>query len=344
MNAVWNNVLSICTIAVAVSLLVVKNLQENLEGGKTDDLLNVSYDATRELFTEVNKQFVAKYYAENGKLLSIKQYHGGSSRQARAVIDGLPADVVTLALYSDVDALRKQGLVADGWARRLPNDSQPFTSTIVFVVRAGNPKAIRDWPDLVTPGVTVITPDPKTSGNGKLTVLAAWGSVVQRGGSEQDARDYLKRLFEHVPILGAGARESATTFTQEKEGDVHLTWENEALREIEDFKGELEIVYPPLSIRAEPRAAWVDKNVVRRKTQAVAIAYLNYLYSEKAQEIFARFGYRPINATILTRYRNRFPDLNLFPVTAIARDWDEAQSKFFAENGVFDAIYKPGNK
>jgi sulfate/thiosulfate transport system substrate-binding protein len=339
MNAIWNNVLSLCAVAVAVFLVFAKNVQTD----EADDLLNVSSDATRELFTEINKQFIATYHAETGKLLNIKQYHGGSSLQARAVIDGLPADVVTLALASDVDALCKEGLIAEGWARRLPHDSEPFTSTIVFVVRAGNPKNIKDWPDLIAPGVTVVTPNPKTSGNGKLSVLAAWGSVVRRGGSEQEARDYLKRLFEHVPVLGAGARDSTMTFTQEKEGDVHLTWENEAQREIEEFKGELQIVYPPLSIRAEPSVAWVDKNVSRRKTQTFAVAYLNFLFTDQAQEILARFGCRPVNATILSRYRDRFPDIELFPVTAIAKDWNEAQLRFFAESGIFDTVCEAKN-
>jgi len=334
MRAIWINVLALSAVAIAVALLVVKNIDQH------GQLLNVSYDPTRELFKDVNEQFISKYEKETGKKLTIKQSHGGSTRQARAVIDGLEADVVTLALHSDVDALRKRGLIPDGWAKRLPHESQPYSSTIVFVVRKANPKHIRDWPDLVQSNVSVITPNPKTSGNGKLSVLAAWGSVVYRGGNEQQARDYLTRLFEHVPILGTGARDSSTTFTEDKEGDVHLTWENEALRETEDSKGELEIVYPPVSIRAEPSVAWIDANVVRRKTEAYAKAYLEYLYTDQAQETMAKYGYRPINPEILKRHADRLPQIDLFPITAIAKDWDEAQAKFFDENGIFDTIYK----
>jgi sulfate/thiosulfate-binding protein len=340
MRAIWINALALSAVAIAAALLVVRNIDRD----STNQLLNVSYDPTRELFKDVNEQFISKYEKETGKRLTIKQSHGGSSRQARAVIDGLEADVVTLALYSDVDALRKRGLIPDGWAKRLPHESQPYSSTIVFVVRRDNPKHIRDWPDLTRSGVSVITPNPKTSGNGKLSVLAAWGSVVYRGWNEQQARGYLIRLFEHVPILGTGARDSSTTFTEDKEGDVHLTWENEALRETEDSKGELEIVYPPVSIRAEPSVAWIDANVVRRKTEAFAKAYLEYLYTDQAQETLAKCGYRPINPEMLKRHADRFPQIDLFPITAIAKDWDEAQAKFFAENGIFDTIYKPKAK
>jgi sulfate/thiosulfate transport system substrate-binding protein len=271
--------------------------------------------------------------------LTIKQSHGGSSRQVRAVIDGTPADVVTLALSSDVDALRKQGLIAGDWAGRLPNNSQPFTSTIVFVVRKGNPKAIKDWPDLVRPGVSVITPNPKTSGNGKLSVLAAWGSVIYRGGTDAQALDFLKQLYQHVSVLDTGARDASNTFTQEKLGDVHLTWENEALLETVEYKGELDIVYPPVSIRAEPSVAWVDANVARRKTEAYAKAYLEFLYTDQAQEAIALHGYRPINLEILKKHADRLPQIDLFPVTILAKDWDEAQQKFFADNGIFDVIH-----
>jgi sulfate/thiosulfate transport system substrate-binding protein len=336
MKANWTDVLALGAVAIAAALVVAKNI----EGDKAGQLLNVSYDPTRELFKDLNAQFVSKYEKETGKKLTIKQSHGGSSRQARAVIDGLEADVVTLALYSDVDALRKRGLIPDGWAKRLPHDSQPYTSTIVFVVRKGNPKAIKDWPDLARPGVSVITPDPKTSGNGKLSVLAAWGSVVYRGGSDEQARDYLKQLYEHVPMLGTGARDSTTTFAQEKVGDVHLTWENEALLETEDSKGDLEVVYPPVSIRAEPSVAWVDANVSRRKTEACAKAYLQFLYTDQAQETMAKHGYRPINPDVLKRHPNRLPKIDLFPISVIAKDWDEAQGKFFSDNGIFDVIYK----
>ena len=337
MKVNWTDVLAIVPAGIAAALIV----SANVEGDQSSQLLNVSYDPTRELFKDLNEQFVSKYEHEAGKRLTIKQSHGGSSRQARAVIDGLRADVVTLALYSDVDALRKRGLIPDAWEKRLPHDSQPYSSTIVFVVRKGNPKGIKDWPDLARPGVSVITPNPKTSGNGKLSVLAAFGSVIYRGGSDKQARDYLKQLYQNVPVLGNGARDSTTTFAEEKTGDVHLTWENEALLETEESKGDLEIVYPPVSIRAEPSIAWVDANVSQRKTEAYAKAYLQFLYTDQAQETMAKHGYRPINPDALKRYANRFPTIDLFPVTLIAKDWDEAQSKFFSDNGIFDMIYKP---
>jgi sulfate transport system substrate-binding protein len=337
MKVNWTDALAIVAAGIAAALIV----SANVEGDQSSQLLNVSYDPTRELFKDLNEQFVSKYEHEAGKRLTIKQSHGGSSRQARAVIDGLQADVVTLALYSDVDALRKRGLIPEAWEKRLPHDSQPYSSTIVFVVRKGNPKGIKDWPDLARPGVSVITPNPKTSGNGKLSVLAAFGSVIYRGGSDKQARDYLKQLYQNVPVLGNGARDSTTTFAEEKTGDVHLTWENEALLETEESKGDLEIVYPPVSIRAEPSIAWVDANVSQRKTEAYAKAYLQFLYTDQAQETMAKHGYRPINLDALKRYANRFPSIDLFPVTLIAKDWDEAQSKFFSDNGIFDLIYKP---
>ena len=337
MKVNWTDALAIVAAGIAAALIV----SANVEGDQSSQLLNVSYDPTRELFKDLNEQFVSKYEHEAGKRLTIKQSHGGSSRQARAVIDGLRADVVTLALYSDVDALRKRGLIPDAWEKRLPHDSQPYSSTIVFVVRQGNPKGIKDWPDLARPGVSVITPNPKTSGNGKLSVLTAFGSVIYRGGSDKQARDYLKQLYQNVPVLGNGARDSTTTFAEEKTGDVHLTWENEALLETEESKGDLEIVYPPVSIRAEPSIAWVDANVSQRKTEAYAKAYLQFLYTDQAQETMAKHGYRPINPDALKRYANRFPTIDLFPVTLIAKDWDEAQSKFFSDNGIFDMIYKP---
>jgi sulfate/thiosulfate-binding protein len=342
MRTFWLNTLAVTAVVIAVTLVVVKNIQ----GDTSNELLNVSYDPTRELFQDLNRQFIAQYAKQTGRKLTIRQSHGGSSRQAQAVIDGLPADVVTLALRSDVEALHKHGLVADGWAQRLPDNSQPYTSTIVFVVRKGNPRNIKDWPDLVRPGVSVITPNPKTSGNGKLSVLAAWGSVIYRGGSETQARQYLKELYQHVPVLDTGARDATNTFTQEKVGDVHLTWENEALLETEEYRGDLEIVYPPVSIRAEPCVAWVDANVARRKTEAYAKAYLEFLYTAQAQETIAQHGYRPINPEALKKHANRLPPIDLFPVTILAKDWDDAQQKFFAEAGVFDAIHpaqeKPG--
>src|ERR1700693_1875942 len=234
----WLNTFALVLAAVAVVLVGFKNY----DGDKEGQLLNVSYDPTREVYKEINSKFIAKYEAEVGHRVSIEQSHGGSSRQARAVADGLAADVVTLALPSDIEGLSERGLIAADWKERFPHHSQPYTSTIVFVVRKTNPKHIKDWPDLIGPDVTVITPDPKTSGNGKLSLLAAWGSVIQRGGNEDQARDFVTKLYQHVPILGQGARDSTTTFALAKEGDVHLTWENEAQREVGESKGDLEVV------------------------------------------------------------------------------------------------------
>jgi sulfate/thiosulfate-binding protein len=308
--------------------------------GSSLELLNVSYDPTRELWRDLNAQFIPRYERETGTRLAIKQSHGGSATQARAVIDGLDADVVTLALWSDTDAIRKKGLIDAGWDERLPHRSLPYFSTIVFVVRKGNPKAIRDWPDLVRPGVSIITPSPKTSGNGKLSFLAAWGAVVERGGGEQQALDFVTRLYRQTPVLDSGARGSTTTFAQKGIGDVHLTWENEAHLEVQESAGALELVYPPLSIRAEPHVAVVDANVRRKGTQAAAEAYLKFLYTEEAQETIARHYYRPIDDAVRQRHAATLPDLRLFPVTAVAPGWDAAQQKFFAEGGIFDRIYQ----
>jgi sulfate/thiosulfate transport system substrate-binding protein len=306
------------------------------------ELLNVSYDPTRELWRDVNSQFIKRLRAETGIEVSIKQSHAGSSSQARAVIDGLDADVVTLALWSDIDAIHKKGLIKDGWQERLPNHSLAYFSTIVFVVRQGNPKGIKDWPDIVKPNVVVITPNPKTSGNGKLSFLAAWGSVIQAGGSEQDARAFVTRLYQQTPVLETGARGATTTFAQRGIGDVHLTWENEAHLEVQESGGALEIVYPPQSIRAEPYIAIVDANAERKGTRTTAEKYLKFLYTDEGQETIARHFYRPTNEAVLAKHLDWFPKINLFSITAIAASWDAAQQKFFADGGVFDAIYKPG--
>lgn len=303
-------------------------------------LLNVSYDPTRELWKDANVAFSAAYQKEHGREVKIKQSHGGSTSQARSVIDGLEADVVTLALWSDTDAIRKKGLIAEGWEERHPNRSLPYTSTIVFVVRKGNPLKIKDWKDLVQDKVSIITPNPKTSGNGKLAFLAAWGSVVLNGGTEDQAKEYITKLYQRVPVLEAGARGATTTFAQKGLGDVHLTWENEAWLEVEEAKGDLEIVYPSASILAEPHVAVVDGNVDRKQSRAVAEAYLNFMYTPAGQEIIAKHYYRPIDVEILKKNRERFPDLKLFAITEIAASWDAAQTKFFGEGGVFDAIYQ----
>jgi sulfate/thiosulfate transport system substrate-binding protein len=336
----WLSISAVLAVLAALGLILAKNWPD--EG--RDSLLNVSYDPTRELYQQLNAAFIDDYARRTGRHLHIGQSHGGSSRQSRSVILGYEAaDVVTLGLYSDVDALRKRGMIASGWADRLPNHSQPYTSTIVFVVREHNPKQIHDWPDLMRPGVEIITPDPKTSGNGKLSALAAWGAVVTRGGTEDTATRYLVSFYQHVRVLDAGARGAATTFTSAEIGDVHLTWENEAIREVAESKGTLQIVYPSVSILAEPSVAWVDTNVRRRGTLEDARNYLEFLFSDEAQQIIAELGYRPYKP-LIGRTAAALPPIALFPITAIARDWDDAQARFFAENGIIDGILKEAHR
>jgi sulfate/thiosulfate-binding protein len=325
---------------LALALLAAAAFVGPAHAGKLE-LLNVSYDPTRELWRDLNAAFAPKYESQTGTTLEIKQSHGGSTTQARAVIDGLDADVVTLALWPDTDAIRKSGQIADGWEKRLPNNSLAYTSTIVFVVRKGNPKGIKDWSDIVKEGVEVVTPNPKTSGNGKLAFLAAWGSVTQRGGSEADALEFVKKVYEHVPVLDLGARGSTTTFVQKKIGDVHLSWENEARLETDESGGTVEIVYPPISILAEPPIAWVDANVKRKGTEAAAKAYLEFLFTEEGQTIIAKNFYRPIDPKVRQRYASDFPDIKMFPVTAVATDWNDAYAKYFNEGKLFDSFYKP---
>ena len=305
------------------------------------ELLNVSYDPTRELWRDLNAQFIPAYKKESGNDLSIKQSHGGSGTQARAVIDGLEADVVTLAMWPDTDAIRKAKLIDDGWEKKLPNNSVPYTSTIVFVVRKGNPKGIKDWPDIVKEGVQIITPNPKTSGNGKLSFLAAWGSVTERGGSDKQALDFVTKLYAAVPVLDLGARGSTTTFVQKKIGDVHLSWENEAHLEVDEAKGAVEIVYPPLSILAEPPVAVVDANAKRKGTEAAAKAYLQYAFTPEGQEIIAKHYFRPIDKQAFAQHASTFPEIKMFPVTAVAKDWNDAYDKYFGDGKIFDSFYKP---
>ncbi|HEY7749275.1 MAG TPA: sulfate ABC transporter substrate-binding protein [Aestuariivirgaceae bacterium] len=305
------------------------------------ELLNVSYDPTRELWRDLNEHFIPLYEKETANTLTIKQSHGGSSSQARAVIDGLDADVVTLASIIDTNAISKVGLIKEGWIDRLPNRSLPYYSTIVFVVRKGNPKGIKDWGDLVKPDVQIITPNPKTSGNGYLSFFSAWGSVVLRGGTPDQAVAYVTKLYKQVPVLDSGARGATTTFVQRGMGDVHLAWENEAQLEVREAKGDLEIVYPPISIRAEPHVAIVDDNVDRKGTRAAAEAYLNFLYTDEGQEIIANHFYRPGNDAILKKHAATFPDIKLFQVTEIAKDFEDAHKQFIGDGGVFDTIYKP---
>lgn len=335
----WLNVVGVVAVVLAATLLAVKNLHGDTS---PNQILNVSYDPTRELYATLDNAFTEQYRQQTGVTLKIKQSHGGSGRQASEVIDGKrKADVVSLALFSDVDALRKRGVIAPGWQDRLPNNSVPYTSTIVFVVHKGNPKAIHDWPDLVKDRVAIVSPNPRTSGNGKLSVLAAWGSVTTRGGSDAQAFDFVKALLGHVAVADTGARGAAISFAVERIGDVHLTWENEALREVSENRNELEIVYPPISIRAEPPVAWVDANLKDQTHASQAKAYLQYLYTDPAQEIIAQSGYRPLKPEILAKHSDRLPDLNLFPITAISKDWNDAREKFFGDNGIYDAISSP---
>jgi sulfate transport system substrate-binding protein len=310
--------------------------------GKPVTLLNVSYDPTRELYQDINAVFARQWKAKTGQDVTINQSHGGSGRQARAVIDGLEADVVTLALGYDVDALVAPGkLIPANWATRLPNAAAPYTSTIVFLVRKGNPKQIRDWNDLVRPGVAVITPNPKTSGGARWNYLAAWAYALrQNGGDEAKARDFVKRLFKNVPVLDTGARGSTTTFVQRGIGDVFISWENEALLAREKLgNNQFEIVVPSLSILAEPPVTIVDKVVDRRGTRAVADAYLKFLWTPEAQAIAAKHYYRPRLEAELAKHAARFPKLALVDINAFG-GWKAAQAKHFNDNGVFDQVVR----
>ena len=338
MSRSWLNLGAVAGSLVAILLLVV----HNNEGHAAYHLLNVSYDPTRELYRDINPLFVEKCLKDERVSVIIEQSHAGSTYQAKRVADReLRADVVTLGLPSDIEILRSKGLIPDGWEDRLPNRSSPYTSTIVFVVRRGNPSGIHDWPDLLKKGVEVIVPDPKTSGNGKLAVLAAWGAIVTQGGSEKQAREYLTALFQHAPFLDPAARMAGEAFAVENQGDVQLAWENEALREKDHSNGQLEIVYPSRSILAEPAVAWVDANVAEDGTARVARHYLEFLFSHDGQEIIARDGYRPFDAQVLEEHADRFPKVDLFPITAIAAGWTDAYQKFFSDNGIIDVVSTP---
>ena len=304
-------------------------------------LLNVSYDPTRELYVDFNKAFVAAYQKETGKSVEIKQSHGGSGSQARSVIDGLQADVVTLALAYDIDAIASKGSLAADWQKRLPQNSSPYTSTIVFLVRKGNPKGIKDWDDLIKSGVSVITPNPKTSGGARWNYLAAWGYALKKFGSEASAKKFVGDIFKNVPVLDTGARGSTVTFVERGVGDVLLAWENEAFLAQKEFgKDKFEIVAPPSSILAEPPVAVVDKVVDRKGTRAAAEAYLKYWYTTQGQEIAARNSYRPRDPEIAKKYQSSFAQVELFTIDDVFGGWTQAQKKHFSEGGVFDQIYK----
>jgi sulfate/thiosulfate transport system substrate-binding protein len=303
-------------------------------------LLNVSYDPTRELYQAINPAFAKVYAAKTGKTVTINQSHGGSGAQARAVIDGLEADVVTLALAWDIDAIADKGLLSKKWQSLLGNNSSPYTSTIVFLVRKGNPKGIKDWGDLVKSGVQVITPNPKTSGGARWNFLAAWGHALKATGNEAGAKAFVSKLYQNVPVLDSGARGSTTTFVERGIGDVLLAWENEAILAIREQKDKFQIIAPPTSILAEPPVALVDKNAAKHGTTEVAKAYLKFLYSAEGQDIIAKNYYRPRNSSVAKKYAAQFPKIKLFTLNSTFGNWRDTQKKFFVDDGIFDQIYQ----
>lgn len=305
-------------------------------------LLNVSYDPTRELYVEFNKAFAAAYQKETGKSVEIKQSHGGAAAQARAVIDGLQADIVTLALAYDIDAIAGRGLIAKDWQARLPQNSSPYTSTIIFLVRKGNPKGIKDWDDLAKAGVQVITPNPKTSGGARWNYLAAWGHALKKpGGTPETAKKFVADIYKNVPVLDTGARGSTVTFVERGVGDVLLAWENEAFLALKEFGADkFEIVTPPLSILAEPPITIVDRVADKKGTRPVADAYLRFWYTKEGQEIAAKNSYRPRDQEIAAKYEKSFAKVNLFTIDDVFGGWTKAQKEHFEEGGVFDQIYK----
>lgn len=307
-------------------------------------LLNVSYDPTRELYQDFNAAFARHYKAKTGDDVRIRQSHGGSGKQARSVIDGIDADVVTLALAYDIDAIADKSVLAKDWQKRLSLNSSPYTSTIVFLVRKGNPKGIKDWNDLVKPGVSVITPNPKTSGGARWNYLAAWAyALKQPGGSDATAKSFVARLFKNVPVLDSGARGSTTTFVERGIGDVFISWENEAFLAVKELgPDKFEIVVPSISILAEPPVTVVDKNVDKRGTRKVATDYLQYLYSEEGQEIAAKNYYRPTLEKVAKKYAAQFPKVNLVKIDDVFGGWRKAQATHFGDGGSFDQIYQPG--
>jgi sulfate transport system substrate-binding protein len=318
-----------------------------VERPKDVSLLNVSYDPTRELYGDVNANFIKRWKASTGQDVTIKQSHGGSGKQARSVIDGLEADVVTLALGYDVSALATKGkLLPETWQSRFPNNSAPYTSTIVFLVRTGNPKKIVDWEDLARPGVQVITPNPKTSGGARWNYLAAWGYALRKpGGDAAKARDFVARILKNVPVLDSGARGSTTTFVERGIGDVLITWENEALLGVREIgQGKVELVVPSVSILAEPPVAVVDKYAERHGTKEVAEAYLKFLYEKEGQELAAKHYYRPRDADVLQKNQERFKKLDLFTIDELFGGWAKTQKEHFDDHGVFDQIYSANNE
>lgn len=340
--------IAIISLAVLMTIIAIVLARAGFgqEQQRVVEITNVSYDPTREFYQDFNAAFAKFRLAKTGEKVTIKQSHGGSGKQARSVIDGLEADVVTLALAYDIDEIQgRAGLLSKDWQKRLPRNSAPYTSTIVFLVRKGNPKGIRDWDDLVKPGVSVITPNPKTSGGARWNYLAAWGYALRKpGGDESRAKDFVGRLFRNVPVLDTGARGSTNTFVQRGIGDALLAWENEAMLAVHELgKDKVEIVYPSISILAEPTVAVVDSVVDRRGTRTTAQAYLEYLYSPEGQELAAKHHYRP-RQVHGSGHAGHFPQVKLFTIDEVFGGWQDAQKKHFADNGTFDRIYIPGGK
>jgi len=337
----------IVTGAVFLGLAaLVASPSANVRAEGPAKLLNVSYDPTRELYQDVNTAFGKQWQQKTGQALNISQSHGGSGKQARSVIDGLDADVVTLALAYDIDAIATQsGRIAKDWQKRLPDNSAPYTSTIVFVVRKGNPKAVRDWDDLTKPGTVVVAPNPKTSGGARWAYLAAWGYALQKaGGSDATAREFVRKLYKNIPVLDSGARGSTTTFGQRGIGDVLVSWENEAYLLVNELgKDKFEIVNPSVSILAEPPVSVVDRNVDKHGTRAVAEAYLKFLYTDEGQEIAVKNHYRPRSAAVAAKHAAAFPKIKLFTIDKVFGGWQKAQATHFADGGTFDQIYQPGS-
>jgi sulfate/thiosulfate-binding protein len=343
LRTVWRLLPFAASAALLVASAGCGSPQQSGAAGGAVTLLNVSYDPTRELYSQYNTAFDAYWHGKTGQHVRINQSHGGSAKQARSVIDGLAADVVTLGLAADIDAIATKGkLLPINWASRLPDNSSPYTSTIVFLVRKGNPKGIRDWSDLVRPGISVITPNPKTSGGARWNYLAAWAwALKQPGGSDETAREFVRKLYKNVPVLDTGARGATTTFAQRGIGDVLVGWENEALLAVRELGAEkLQMVVPTISILAEPPVAVVDEVVLRRGTRGVAQAYLQYLYSKEGQEIVAHNFYRPRDPQVAAEHAQQFPQLQLVTIADFG-GWPAVQQKHFAEGGVFDHIYSP---
>ncbi|WP_462410997.1 sulfate ABC transporter substrate-binding protein [Neobacillus sp. Marseille-QA0830] len=353
MKKIWITLFSLTLLLWAAGCSNQSASTESDTGKKANDtakevkppveLLNVSYDPTRELYEEYNQSFASYWEKKTGQKVTIKQSHGGSGSQSRAVIDGLEADVVTLALAYDIDAIAQTGKIAEDWQKRLDDNSSPYTSTIVFLVRKGNPKGIKDWDDLIKKGVSVITPNPKTSGGARWNYLAAWGYALEHNNGDQDkAKDFVGKLYKNVPVLDSGARGSTTTFVERGIGDVLIAWENEAYLAINELgKDKFEIVNPSMSILAEPPVSVVDEAAKKHGTEEVAKAYLDYLYTPEGQEIAAKNYYRPRNQDVADKYADQFPDIKLFTIDEKFGGWKQAQKTHFDDGGIFDQIYQP---